>query len=235
MNTALVLIATGKVYWQFIEPFLASADQYFVPHDTFLFTDAPRNFGVNQIKINNLGYPRATLKRYHIFLSQKEWLSYYDYIFYCDIDMLFVNRVGSEVFSHGLTATRHAGFLDDDYGAYLEDNPRSKAYTDKLVHYYAGGFNGGTSGSFLHMAETISHNVDLDSSNGIVAKWHDESHLNRYLLEHPPAKILSHAYCYPEGSDATRKHYRERWKVEWGEDVLPRIIALEKSHRCVLP
>lgn len=231
MKTALILIATGKSYWQFIQPMIASADKYFVPHDTFLFTDCPKNFGVNQIRCNNLGYPRATLKRYHILLTQKEWLSYYDYIFYVDIDAIFVSPVGSEIFSYGLTATRHAGFQDDDFDAYLETDPRSTAFAPKLQHYYCGGFNGGTSGSFLNMAETIAANVDKDTQNGILAKWHDESHLNRFLVDHPPSKILSHAYCYPEGTDITKEHYKQRWGKAWGEDVQARIIVLDKCSR----
>jgi hypothetical protein len=42
----------------------------------------------------------------------------------------------------------------------------------------------------LSLAKVISRNIDFDNANGFIATWHDESHLNRYLYDHPPAKEL---------------------------------------------
>jgi len=39
--------------------------------------------------------------------------------------------------------------------------------------------------------------VEEDEKEGVVALWHDESHINKYILSHP-YKMLSPAYCYPE-------------------------------------
>jgi len=37
-------------------------------------------------------------------------------------------------------------------------------------------------------------------TNDVMAVWHDESHLNKYAVEHEAEiKPLSPAYCYPEG------------------------------------
>ena len=46
-----------------------------------------------------------------------------------------------------------------------------------------GGFNGGTAQGFKHLIDTIAHNTDVDEQNSVVARWHDESHLNRYLYD----------------------------------------------------
>ena len=38
----------------------------------------------------------------------------------------------------------------------------------------------------------------MDYEKGIVAKWHDESHLNHYVWKHGNYKLLPPAYAYPE-------------------------------------
>ncbi len=48
------------------------------------------------------------------------------------------------------------------------------------------------------MSQAIETNIDSDLNKGIIAVWHDESHLNRYFIDHPPTKILCPSYCYYE-------------------------------------
>jgi len=67
------------------------------------------------------------------------------------------------------------------------------------------------------MSETLSANVDKDLENGIIARWHDESHMNRYFLDHEPTIILDPGYCYSNCSG----------------HILPykqKILALDKDH-----
>jgi histo-blood group ABO system transferase len=220
-DVVLVNIATGDRYWQYVNPFLNSANKFFVPHDTLLFTDSNKSFGVTkQVKYQVEGFPRATLMRYNTLLTEREFLSHYKYIFYSDIDMLWVDY-SEDVLSDGLTATLHPGFIHQ--APELESNPKSTAFIEKVNHYYCGGFNGGTTRSFLKMAEVIDKGVKTDLSNGIIAKWHDESHLNKYLEKHTPSKVLSPSYCYPE---TNVDYYKGLWK---GNDFKPILLALTKS------
>jgi histo-blood group ABO system transferase len=221
-DVVLVNIATGDRYWQYVNPFLNSANKFFVPHDTLLFTDSNKSFGVTkQVKYQVEGFPRATLMRYNTLLTEREFLSHYKYIFYSDIDMLWVDYA-EDVLSKGITATLHPGFIYQK--PELESNPKSTAYIPEVKQYYCGGFNGGTSKAFLRMAEVIDKGVKTDLSNGIIARWHDESHLNVYLEKHPPAKILSPSYCYPDSDNLG--YYLGLWK---GETFKPRLIALTKN------
>ena len=71
----------------------------------------------------------------------------------------------------------------------------------------------------MRMAETISHNVLEDEKNGIVAEWHDESHMNRYAIDNPPSKILGLDYCCPDWPN----------KIDFSK-VNPKILALTKNH-----
>ena len=232
MRTALVIIATGERYYKFIEPLIKSVREYFVPVDIFLWTDRL----IDDYKerpdfitiIEGRGYPNETLHRYHTILTREEELSKYDQIFYCDIDMLFVAPVG-DIFSDGITATIHPGYIGEERikKATPERRPISTAYCPELKMYYCGGFNGGSASHYLAMAREIRKNIDIDTSRGITAIWHDESHLNRYLHDHAPAKILSPAYCYPED-------YVEAWekKQDYGwhpKDYPVILIALDKA------
>jgi histo-blood group ABO system transferase len=85
-------------------------------------------------------------------------------------------------------------------------------------HYFAGGFNGGKTEKFIEMSEVIAGRVNKDMENGIIAVWHDESHMNRYLIDNPPTTILNPSYCFAEEFIGT----------EYPFD--PKIIALKKNH-----
>jgi histo-blood group ABO system transferase len=223
MSTALVLIATRPRYWTFAEGLIASAKKFFVPHDVVLFTDRDTPFDVkHQFKITPLPYPDATLYRYHTFLTQKSLLSQYDNIFYGDVDALFVSEVAeNDIFSDGITATQHPGYHVRNTHGTPETNRQSAAFVEGLRTYFCGGFNGGTSAAYLQMAETIAAGIDSDKAKGIIAVWHDESHLNRYLFDHPPARILSPSFCYPEGYGGGYGWSADRYK--------PVFLVLEKG------
>jgi hypothetical protein len=235
MTTALVLVASGETYRKHAIRFLESVHKFFVPpYDVVMFTDEPDNFPFlyKPLKIPTLGYPQATLLRYHMFHAASERLKNYDYIFYSDVDMLFMDRVEpSDIFSNGITATLHPGFVG--LPGSTEQNPFSAAYLPKARNYFCGGFNGGTSSAFLAMAGTIREAVDRDSKNGITAVWHDESHLNRYLYDNPPARILLPEFCYPE-SELTafpQGRYSKIWEKAGMVGLRPRLVALDKESR----
>jgi Glycosyltransferase family 6 len=197
MDTSLIFICTGKDYWKFIRPAIDSTKQFF-PSDAILFTDCLEKFDVaRQVQISHAGWPNATLMRYHTMLGEREWLSQHKHVFYLDIDMLVVDQIGDEILSDGITACVHAAF--ETSGAKYctpEENPRSTACLSKkdIRKMYTGCFVGGETKAFLAMAETISKNIDIDNANNFIATWHDESHLNRYLYDNPPAKELFQDY-----------------------------------------
>jgi hypothetical protein len=170
MKIGLLLIATGDRYEQYIQAMLDSAKRFFLPHDPILFTDRLKQYTPVQIPHPHYGFPQATLRRYHTFLTHRELLSGYDFLFYVDVDALFVNPVGKEILADGITATLHFNQHKPDL---LEENTQSVAYLEHAEHYFCGGFNGGRSDSYLDMAEAIREGVDYDNANGIMARWHD--------------------------------------------------------------
>lgn len=205
-KVGVLLIATNK-YIDFVDEFILSADKYFLKDQEvtyFLFTNkevkiqSKRN--IINIKIKHREWPWMTLGRYKIFNRNSEILSNMDYLYYCDIDMKFVSTVGNEILGDRVV-TKHPGFYNT-FGT-PEKNPKSSAYIhpDIKFEYFAGGFNGGTYIEFMKMSSLLSKNIDKDYKKGIIAIWHDESHLNRYMVDNKPIIILSPSYCYPDGSD----------------------------------
>jgi hypothetical protein len=231
----ILLIATGgERYTKFISPLVASLRESLPPHEVVLFTDSKEEFGgVVKVPWADLGWPGATLMRYHAFLSQERLLQGYDYLLYLDVDMLACQRMTEEeLFSDGITAVVHPG-----YPGTFERRKESTACVEGDPSYYQGCLQGGRTGPFLRMCRELAASIDTDKARGITAVWHDESHLNRYLLDHPPARALSPAYAYP---DPKYLRYPERWMPASG--FAPKIRHLEKpdqgrwkkAHRNVL-
>ena len=228
MKTALMLIATGPRYWEYASRMIGFAKKYFVPHDVVVFTDDQfAGDGVKHvIEYFHQGYPEASYRRYHAFAGAWETLIQYDQIFYSDVDMEFVAPVdGDEIFSPGITATEHPGFVGQP-GDH-EKNPKSTAYCPDGKQYFCGGFNGGDAGAFLNMAATLAARIDEDDRSGVQAAWVDESHLNKYLHDNPPAKILTPSFCYPQDTE----RYLKIWADAGRGPFEPKLMALDKGAR----
>lgn len=224
-RVALCVMATGK-YDVYAENMIASARTYFLTnHDVhyFIFTDGTITDAddVTRVFQKRLGWPHDTLMRFAVYLKHKDLFDTYDYIFALDADMRFVAPVEEKILST-LVATQHPGYVNQR-GTY-ESNKKSKAYvgSHEGQYYFAGGFYGGTRGAFFDMMQAVVANIESDLKYNYIAVWHDESHLNRYFIDHQPTKILSPAYCYPE--NANFAHYKAI------QNIKKRIIAIDKNH-----
>ena len=227
MKICILTIATNK-YMQFVEKLYSDISEKFLPGaeiNCLLFTDHEIEEAGDNVRIHYIDHeqwPMPTLKRYNYFVKEKDFILEHDYCFYLDADMRIDNLVGEEILADGVVATKHPyQSLMDPSSQSFDRNPKSLAYVpfdQKTVSYYAGGFNGGKTESFIEMSEVIASNVNKDLEKGVVALWHDESHMNRYLIDNPPALELSPSYCYAEEFYGTNYPYE------------PKIIALKKNH-----
>ena len=192
MKILILTIATNK-YIQFVERLYDNiADNFLKGHDMecLLFTDhdVEASSNVRVSKIEHEDWPMPTLKRYNYFVKEKEYISQFDYCYYFDIDMGIVQEVGDEVLSD-LVGTMHPyqTFSPKEQRTY-DRNPNSLACVnrgDEGDYYYAGGFNGGSTKEFLKMSEVIADRVTKDLEKDVIALWHDESHMNRYMIDNP--------------------------------------------------
>ena len=210
MKIAILYIALGRydVFW---DDFYKSCEKFFIPNAQktyFVFTDSDNIRATeNMVKIphENMGWPNNTLMRFDLFLSIKDKLKDFDYIFFFNGNMEFIAPVGHEVLpdeklNDGLVMGLHPGFaLKPRKEWTYERNPESMAYIpfDSGAYYVQGCLNGGTSKAYLKLCQECSKNTHTDLDKNIVAVWHDESHLNKYILDKNPL-ILGCNYLWPE-------------------------------------
>ena len=226
MKILILTIATNK-YIQFVERLYDNIEEKFLNgHEIqgLLFTehDVETSDNIKVSQIDHEPWPMPTLKRYNYFVKEKDYISQFDYCYYFDVDMGIVSKVGDEVLSD-LVATMHPyqSFYPKEQRTY-DRNPKSLAYVPAGQEgelYYAGGFNGGSTKKFLEMAETIAYRVNDDLTRGVIALWHDESQMNRYLIDNPPSLSLTPTYCFAE---------EQMNNASYPYDA--KIIALKKDH-----
>lgn len=216
MTIAILYICTGK-YSIFWKDFFTSAEQFFVPgaeKEYFVFTDDEALLATSHPRIHvyrqePLGWPYATLMRFSIFSRAEAELKRFDYIFFFNANMVFLRPVtGEEILPgtehDGLTVVQHSGYYDQPprrmpFEIYQR---RSAAFLPRAqrLRYFQGSLNGGAASAYLQLIGTLKRNTQADLDKGIIARWHDESHLNKYMATRHP-KILSPAYAFPEGHE----------------------------------
>lgn len=209
MKIVLNLIATNK-YLSFLDIICPSIEEFFFPGaevTAIVHTnlDLPENLslykGIKFVKneIKHEPWPFTTLKRFEYFLLARDQILEYDYSFYVDVDSLFIGKILTEILpKDGMIGTIHPCLFVGPGSP--ERNPESKACIPmgSDSRYFCGGFFGGSSKKFIEVAEKISQDIQDDLQRGIIAVWHDESHLNRYFFENPPALVLDHPFSVAE-------------------------------------
>jgi hypothetical protein len=209
MRIAILYICTGR-YTLFWDEFFRSCEAHFLPkHERhyFVFTDGDidtqSSANVHTVEQEDLGWPGNTLDRFSMFSRITERLAAFDYIVFFNANCQFVKTIDESILpssDEGIVVVRHPGFYNKQPGEFPYDrNPASLAYIplNEGQYYVCGGINGGRTQDYLRLIDTLRDAVEKDKMNGVVALWHDESHLNRYILSNPH-KLLPPSYCCPE-------------------------------------
>ena len=221
-RVAVLVIATQK-YTGFVPAILESFEQYFLKDcavEVIVLTDLPKRVPARTLHVAHQPWPGVTIHKFHYLCQYAQELAAFDYLYLCDADMRVVAPVGREILGD-LVVTRHPYLHGKPPEEFLyERNPASAAYIAPGLGtaYFQAAFFGGRYANMLALAADRSQAIDADYANGLEAVWHDESHLNRYVFDHPPDVMLSPSYCYPEGSDLPFE---------------PKILALNKDHAVI--
>lgn len=230
---ALLYIGIGE-YVHFWEEFYKSMQKNFLREskkEFFVFTDADQLYGegedkcIHRIHQKDLGWPGNTLFRFRMFMTQKEELEKFDYIFFMNANIVCRKEVTEEMFlpiKEQLLVVQHPGYWNKSSLEFPYDrNRRSSAYIPygKGQVYVCGGINGGKREAYLKLIEELDKRIEMDYNNNIIAKWHDESHINKYIIENTDYRLLSPSYGFPEG---------------WDGPYVPILFLLDKKSRITL-
>ncbi len=227
-KVGIIIIATNK-YIKFFDNLYNSCERFLFPKCNktyFLMSDKQSQDYENVVKIDILHeqWPNPTLKRFHYISDNKDKFKEMDYLVYIDVDCKLIRYVDENILPEHFNVVKHCGFYNtSNKRGTPETNKNSTAYISPKINfdYVAGGFFIGKTNLFLQMVEKLKKNIQIDLNNGIIAIWHDESHLNWYVVNHKFLfNYLTPEYCYPEG---------------WGDRpnlflLNGKIIALDKNH-----
>lgn len=215
MKVVICFIGTGK-YLNFLPKYYENIEKYFLPNSekTFLiFTDGELNDTPENMKVyyqEHLEWPYITLKRFEIIQKAKSEIEKCDWFVFLDADALVIDEITEEEFfdnsklffgvhhpCHYLQMSPH-----DKFPGAFETNIMSSAFvgdsSDTSV-YYQGCLWGGKVPEVVRMIEKLDKKVNEDLSHNIVAVWHDESHLNRFLIDNKfQVKTLGPEFAFPE-------------------------------------
>ena len=214
----MLYLCTGP-YSLFWEDYYKSFEKYFledIEKHYFVFTDnvdSINTFGsdrVNVIHIDPLPWPLITLLRFNYFLSIEDQIKNMDYLMFSNANVVCCTKIMPEEFlprdekAETMFFVRHPGHCKGmKYNFPYDRQRKSKAYIPYNCgkDYVIGAMFGGKTQNFLKMCHTCKERIEDDLKHNIIAKWHDESHMNRYIVGHSEFRILHPGYCYPVGFD----------------------------------
>ena len=214
MKVAITFIGTNK-YLNFLPQYYENIQKYFLPNTEkviLAFTDGEMDETPNNLKVyhqEHLDWPFITLKRFEIINKARQTIEECSHLVFIDADALVVTEIIEEEFftdkpyfgvhhpCHALEMLPHT-----EYPGAFETDKRSRAAIteeDDTSIYYQGCLWGGKVPEVLDMIDELDRRVEEDLDNDFIAKWHDESHLNKFYSEiKEDVNTLGPEYAYPE-------------------------------------
>lgn len=181
----------------FWDEFYKSCEKYFLPKCTkhyFVFSDSPNiksNKNITVIYEKRLPWPEAALAKFRYFLSIKEKLLEYDFLYMFNANTKIIKDISEELFlptrEEGLVWVIHIGYINKNnlYFPY-ERRSWSTAYIPywEWQNYFFSATSGWTAQAYITLCETCNSWVNEDQEKSIIPIWHDESYINKFFYLH---------------------------------------------------
>lgn len=115
-----------------------------------------------------------------------------------DVDQHFTGAFGPEVLAESVAQLHAWHYRWPRRLLPFERDVRSAAALapgEGDFYYHAAVF-GGSVATLRGLTAHCARGLRLDRERGFEARWHDESHLNKFFWLHKPAKVLSPEFCW---------------------------------------
>ncbi len=235
MKIAILYVCTGKydVFW---DEFYSSSEENFYPDvekTYFIFTDCKRMLELKEKNVQAFcqarsGWPYDTLLRFNWFCTIQDKLEEYDACYFINANGKFLKKVTPELIpfpsdEEPMILSVHINNYEDTEGKKFapERNPMSTAYIPEGAYCraHSGGFFGGRTKEFLEMCRKLRDRIAKDLQNGIIAIWHDQSHLIKYATEIPHYNVEKGLVASEEYADLSKCLMIFRDKRNYGGNV----------------
>jgi len=209
-KVAIIGIMTNK-YVRYFPRYYETINKYFLPNtpkDFYCFTNQ-LNFpyfhgkkNIHLIYTEHSPMPWTMLLTFHHMYRIINKLKKYSHIIYIDTDT-YVNVPIFEknffTFNLPLFAVSHHAYVkkigEFDFSS---KSLASIKKGDNLSTYWQASFYGGKKKQFIDLIKEIKRRIDIDIKNKVIARWLDESHLNKYLIDNKnKVYSLPPSYSYP--------------------------------------
>jgi hypothetical protein len=224
VGVTFLVVATGK-YVKFAEHLLDSASKNLVNPNAFeflIFTDSPLDSlsrgpeldgpRITVVNIPSYRWPEATLFRYRVFVEH--WAKVRgEFVMYLDADTEVVSELSVQglqeaLGDHDVALIRHPGYYRRPLRQLVMISPigpwerRRKSVARvplwKRHDYVCGGVWFGKREAIGSLCRELDRAVNTDLDRGIIARFHDESHLNRWKNDNEP-HLLRPEWAFASG------------------------------------
>lgn len=195
LKVAIFSINLGN-YIKLFESFFSSAEQCFLPEcekHYFVWSDNDINIDSDKVTVIQTDskyavWPKPCTKRFELYLQVLNHIEdQFDYVFCFNANTLFCDYIhAGDMALEGkdFMFIRHPslGYEKNRNEKQTESNSLSNAHINQPYHYHIGAFIGSKMSSFRFLCETLGKWIEEDEEKGIIAKWHDESHINKFIV-----------------------------------------------------
>lgn len=230
LTIGLTVFAVGRYLEKYLARFLETAEQYFMVGQRvvyYVFTERPaavprlplgpgRRLRVERV-LRERRWQDVSMERMrtlHAALGGRLGREAH-FVFCMDVDQYFSGAFGPETLADSVAQLHAWRYHWPRRLLPYESDPRSAAALapGEGDFYYHAALFGGSVAALRRLTAHCARGLRQDRARGLEARWHDESHLNKFFWLHKPAKVLSPEFCWcPEiGRRAEIRRPRLLW------------------------